>query len=725
MEGNKTKLSPILGSNQTIFPKPGFLHSLVNVRCDASGVWSNDVGWEPLLNTLSGTTFANPIADGNTLFEPTRFLSYWKSSVTGVSYYLYERDGILQYDWGNKGLATSRNVQLATGRNIGGPTDIGTQLIDCKGFALLINGHDAPIKFWGHERVEPFSWSLKPGALTLYAPQPETIEPAPTATSVDPNKTTIKFGASGDLGLGDSENGSVNTYGYRVAFLSNTGSRSPMSEMSVVNWSIDNANQVGRYGVLLASIPKGPKGTVGRIIYRTRNMRDGLQPGYADVYEAFTINENVTTQAIDVLPDSRLALTATSVFGSTALTENYGCGTMFDNRVWLARNNTIIYSEANLYEQFPTFNYLETGNGSPITALVAYYNGLLVFRERSIDIIRRTDTGAYTISVLDSSVGTTATNTIKVVPGVGVMFLATDGVRAIKGGLDGGSIVKNEEIGKPLTDEWERLSRGSLSRACASLSLRDAEYWVHYPADGSSENTRGAVYHLVTGGWSLRNNDEGATAATGALRFTSMTVDDAGYTVLGTAPVNASGLVSTWKSWPGIGLQVWSRTPTTGRQLTYTSTGPINYNWSVADGSHIVSSLISPELDMGSLDITKTILHVLIEGITCGNNLIPLVSYEDASYSSTAAKSLPAQLSTHYNTVKAQAIYELTATDKPTAKWGTAIWEEGRRYQMRFDVASNGCSSYRFKIATASSFAVYGWTVAYSLNGNKTVYHYG
>lgn len=724
MQANQLRLSPILGSWELAFPKVGFLKNLVNVRCDNSGVWSNDVGWEPLLNTLSGTTFANPIADGNALFEPTRFLKYWKSSVTGAAYYLFERDGTLSYEYGNKGLATTRRIELGS-RSIPKPTEVGTQLVDCRGFALLLNGKDAPIKFWGRERIEPFSWTIKPGAPTLYAPQPETIEPAPTATSVDPNKTTIKFGASSDLGLGDSANGSVNTYGYRIAFLSNTGSVSPMSEMSVINWSIDNTDQEGRYGIFIASIPVGPAGTVGRIIYRTRNMKDGLQPGYADVYETFRINENVTTQAIDIHPDSRLNVTPASIFGSSAIGSDHKCGAMFDNRVWLAANNSIIYSEANLYEQFPTFNYLETGNGSPVTALVPYYNGLLVFRERSIDVIRRTPEGSYMIGVLDSSVGTTATNTIAVVPGIGVMFLASDGVRSIEGGLEGGSTIKVKEIGKPLSEEWSRLSRGSLARACAVFSLRDAEYWVHYPADGSFENTRGAVYHLPTGGWSLRNNDEGATAATGAFRFTSMTIDDAGYTVFGTAPVNASGLVSTWKSWPGIGLQVWSRTPTTGRQLTYSSTGPLNYNWSVADGSHVVSTIESPDLDMGSLDVTKNIISVIFEGITHGNNLVPLVSYEDAAYTGTSAKSLPAQISTHWNTDKAQAMYENTATDKPTAKWNKHVWEEGRRYLTRWDVASNGCYSYRFKISTASSFSFYGWTVSYSLNGIKAVYHYG
>lgn len=727
MKGSQTKVVPILGMDQSLFPKTGFMGVLANVRCNADGSWSNDVGWEPLLNTLSGSTFAYPSATAASLFAPTRFLKHWKSN-EGVPYYLYERDGSLQYDWGNIGSAASRTIVLGTDRNIPTPDDCGTQLIDCKGFCILLNGIDKPIKFWGRSRVEQFSWTERPASPTILAPQPEAIEPAPTAVSIEPTKATIKFSKGGELGLGDSDNGSINTYGYRVAFLSNSGSVSPMSEMTLVNWSIDNTNQEGRYGIVLVAIPTGPQGTVARIIYRTKNMRDGIEPTLATVYEAFRINENVTTQAIDTCPDSRLSLAPTDILGSNTISTEFKYGAMFDNRVWLAYDNTIIYSEQNLYEQFPVFNYLETGNGSPITALVPYYNSLIVFREKSIDVISRASSGAtanYTVSVLDSSVGTTATNSIQAVPGVGIVFLAQDGVRSISGGLQGGSTVRNTELAKQLSKEWERLSRGSLARACSSVSLRDNEYWVHYPADGSFENTRGAVLHFVNGGWSLRNNDY-TSSTDGPMRFTCMTVDDAGYTILGTAPTG-TGSVSTWKSYPGIGLQVWSHAPYAGRKLTYSSTGVSNYNWTVADNEKIISAIISSEMDLGSLDVLKTIVHVVLEGKTQGNNTAPMKWYLDYSYKGTSTKSIPMQSSAHYNTKDAQAMfYPVPATnDKPVAVWGTSVWEESRRFVARYEIAATKASTFRYELVTSNSWCFYGWYLSYTVDGTNNIYHYG
>ena len=720
MQANQSKILPILGSDQSLFPKTGFLERLVNVRCNANDSWSNDVGWEPLLNTMSGTTYAEPTGTTAALFSPVRFLRYWQAA-DGVAYYLYERNGSLIYDWGTLGSATSRTVVLKTDRTLPKTDDPGTQLIDCKGFALLINGQNEPVKFWGRERIEQFSWSTRPGIPTPFAPQPEAIEPAPTAVSIEPLKATIKFSSKGDLGLGDSANGSTNTYGYRVAFLSNTGSLGPLSEMAVVNWIIDGTSQEGRYGVVLASIPVGPQGTVGRVIYRTKNMKDGLSPGLAAVYETGRIMENVTTTWIDISPDSRLNATPQDLFASSPISHLYKYGAMFDNRVWLAYDNKIIYSESNLYEQFPEFNYLETGNGSPITGLVPYYNGLVVFREAAIDIVSRGQAG-YTISVLDGSVGTTATNTITNVPGLGICFLAPDGVRALSGGLDGGSVVRNNDIGKPLTEEWERLSRGSMAKACASLSLRDNEWWVHYPADGSFENTRGAVLHLTTGGWSLRNNEEGTQ---GTLRFSAMTTDKSGYTIMGTVPTKV-GSVSTWKSWPGIGLQVWSHAPYASRKLTYVSTGGGNYNWSVADESKLVATLASPYMDFGSLDIQKNVVHVILEGLTQGNSLIPLVWTDGESYKTVSAKALPALASAHYNTSNAQNMYgPLTGNDKPVAVFGSGIWEESRRYLSRFDIGATATSSFSWRITTSNPFSFYAGAVAYMLPGTRTVYHYG
>jgi hypothetical protein len=71
---------------------------------------------------------------------------------------------------------------------------------------------------------------------------------------------------------------------------------------------------------------------------------------------------------------------------------------------------------------------------------------LLVFRERAIEIIT-VGTNGYVISTLDSNIGTTATNTIKIVAGYGVMFLSKDGIFTISGSVrDGAVILSNKYL---------------------------------------------------------------------------------------------------------------------------------------------------------------------------------------------------------------------------------------------------------------------------------------
>jgi hypothetical protein len=103
-----------------------------------------------------------------------------------------------------------------------------------------------------------------------------------------------------------------------------------------------------------------------------------------------------------------------------------------------------------LPEQFPVFNTFELGNGTggAITRLYAYYNNLLVFRESSIEVVR-TNGGAFSISAVSPNIGTRASNSIQLVPGLGVVFLTDDGFYAITGGLDGGSTISVEKISTP------------------------------------------------------------------------------------------------------------------------------------------------------------------------------------------------------------------------------------------------------------------------------------
>lgn len=716
----ETKAKHITGVDQRLNPDPHTANEIRMFRQDTDGGFINDVGWEPLIP--DGATAAFTAAEILDTYQPVRFLSIWSRHQNAEQYYIYERNGILRYDYGNKGLATTRTITLGTGRNLPKADDPGTQLAPYGRFALILNGNDAPIKFWGRELTEPFSWTSLPARPYLLEPQPSAADT--TATNyIDAEHSCVALSGSSYYGVGLSANNSINTYSYRVAFLSKTGSMSPLSEETTVQWRITSANQVYKFILPLKDIPIGPKGTVARIIFRSKNKQDGLTAQLDKFYELTRINDNVTTAWLDLIPDSELGATAIDLQDSTAIDHSYKYATAWDNCMWLAGGTThptkLIYSKAGLPEQFPAFNYIDVGirAGGHITQLVPYYNSLLVFRESAIDVITKTSSG-YQSSTLDPLIGTCASNTIRFVPEIGVCFLTKDGVYAITGGLYGGSQHKAVSISGQLTGEWNRLTPGALARATATYSDKEKEYWVHYPADGGTENTRGAAFHIQTKGWSLRNSED---YERGQMKFTQLATDPAGWIIIGTNPTY-SATPSAANSWPGIGLQVWSAASKWGNQYVFAATEQGTTTYNVVPYPKGESVFVSVWEDQGSIDKKKSVSYVIIDGLSQGNQPIPLSWSVDGGYTLTASSSIATQQPEYYNTTSSQVIMAVapTTAPRPVGVWGTSRWEKTKRIALRFDIGATQVSTFRFEIRTSNYFSIIFYRLGYETTGIKT-----
>lgn len=555
----------IRGVDQRLYPEPNTMRNLNMVRLDKNGGWTNDVGWEPqvALDWEGNALINNEVNSQFTFdFAPCRFLGIWSRHQNAEVYYLHEVEGNLQYYWGNFGLQSYYDARIVidTGRPEPKADDCGTQLIPYGRFALLINGTSAPLKFWGRARTEGFGWSSPPSPPTVLTPQPSALN----ASFVSAGSTCIRIGSANSLfGVGDGANGDTNAYAYRYAWISNTGSISPPSAPTFVGWSIENSSEAGKQAVMLRDLATGPEGTVAHVIYRTKNLRTSTSVNLLETfYEVARIEGNHLPQWIDHLPDSMLSASPVDLQASVPIDTAYKVGCEFDGRLWLAGGSAhptrIVWSEPGAPEQFALGSYFELGSrvGGKISALIPYYNALLVFRNAAVDVITKLSSGQYQVSTLDSSIGTDATNSIREVPGVGVMFLTKEGVYVVTGGLYGGSSLRVEAIGAPLSEEWKRLSLAALARASATYSPKEQEYWVTYAVDGNTECSRGAVYHLQSGGWSLRYGDNLRD-----LPFTQLATDPWGWIVIGTNP---AGRPAEWSDlvdsdfYPGWGLQVWS-----------------------------------------------------------------------------------------------------------------------------------------------------------------------
>lgn len=68
-----------------------------------------------------------------------------------------------------------------------------------------------------------------------------------------------------------------------------------------------------------------------------------------------------------------------------------------------------------------------------ITCLYSYYNNLVVFRENSVDVLTG-DYPNFNVQVVTDQVSCRSAHSIESIPGLGVVFLADDGIYALTGG---------------------------------------------------------------------------------------------------------------------------------------------------------------------------------------------------------------------------------------------------------------------------------------------------
>lgn len=726
------------GVDQRYFPGPNAAQLVLNYRYEPNGGWRNDRGWEPLIPYPAAVTFS--LSELKDLYQPCRFLAVIQRHQGGEEYYLQERGGNLFYEFGNIGLGTTNKIILDKDRNIPRSDDPGTQAVPYGRFVAILNGYDNMLKFWGRGRTTQFGFYQTPPAPTPLELQmdynsSENNPPSASPTNNDLSGISIQFPAESQLGLGSPAGGSVNTYSYRQTYVTDTGSESPLSPPCTVNWTVPSgetdaakANQ-RKYGVMLVGFDPGPNGTVARRIYRTKNKKDGIT-GAGDIYYLVAqIDENNTTTYVDVTPDNQLTVEAPSTSDSVVISTSYKYGASWNGAFWLAGGEStptkMIYSAQGLPEQFPAFNYFDVGvrDGGHITALYPYYDVLLVFRERSIDAVFTNSTGdGYTCTTIKKDCGTTATNSIKLIPGYGIMFLNKDGFWLVKGGMRGGATIDIVNMSGTIEKEMGGLSKNALARAVGAYSDREKEYWCIYPINGETECTRGACWNIVNEQWSFRgagdDQDEDHK-----WKFSQIATDQSGYFILGTAPQfnNAFPLLS--KAYPGLGLQVWSGRTNWGDDINLTFSQN-NYVLTVDPHPQGQSIWTSTWYDFGDDSVKKRILTVELEVITEGNNPIELQWAQDWGYTYNSAGTVPIQVGDYLGGKTEQATYApagvSTFTQTNVAVWDSSNWEEPRVTRLRWDVNTGLVSQFQFRILSSNHMQIVKYQINYIGGSVKT-----
>lgn len=705
---------------------------ILNFRLDG-GAWRNDVGWEPLVPYDASFAVADIANDFGTIW----WCGVWSRSQGAEQYYLYHRNGKLEYEWGNQGAASSARVTLSSSWTEPKVSEPGTQLISYGAFALFVNGVDAPFMFWGRARTTGFGWMRAPAAprvLQVYPPHLDwtlgeqgnlagkACIPFPV-WSTDASATAAPFSAAPDdgdvdktLGIGSSTANSRNRYGIRIREVSETGSKSPWSEPVYVYWSPQQDSgsygyQLRKFGIVLTDIQQGRDGIVAIEIARTKDIETAGELYYLEQ----TVYGNCVDQVVLFRGDEYLQLPI-DINDSIARTNNWKGGAAWDSRLWLFDDTLLVYSEALAPEQFSRTGYFEVGvrDGGQITAVAPYKDALVVVRERAIEVVSRRSEGGYAISQI-SGIGTMAARTIVDVPGIGLVFLSRRGLYAIVGDLYGeGAAFTVANIGRPLEEELRHLSGSAIARACAAYSEREDEYWCLFPSRGSPTPQRGIVIHAGDGVFSQR----------GPFAFESICADPQGWFILGPHPQYNTSTPTSSTGAPGIGLQVWSQAPYWGHTLSYNSGAE---TWSAAElprgTSEWISRQVSPRNDSS---LKSKVVYIEVAMVATGQQEVELLWAIDGDYRFTSAGT---QVMVVDEVANVDALDDakygaLAAGQAPVATWGSSVWAGERIVYKQWRVhLGQECSTIQFKLVPSGLMAVISYHIEWAVSKAKVGMH--
>ena len=596
-------------------------------------------------------------------------------------------------------------------------------------YVVIANGNNSIVKYRGKNKLFPVGWPEAPGP----------VSPRNPASDPSARKGGYFYFSSEDYmspevaglgspqsenwpGVGSKDKDHVNEYFYKVSYINENGSESPISQQSdKVIWTTtefakDGVNVTSRTGVLITGIPSGPEGTVARKIYRTKNNSASA------FFFAAMIYDNVTEDFVDYLEDDQLGDLAPDPSTSIVMpSQAPRFAASFNNCLFIdgGKNqpSTLYYSNALQMDSFGATNYFDVGNrqGGDVTGLYSYYNNLFVFRERAIDVITGTP-GNFQITPFIEGVGCKSHSTIQAVPGVGIVFLSEDGIYAIQGNFSGYEL-KLTKLSTGMDFIIEGMSRSGAARAIAQYWPQQKEYQCFIPWEGDNQVQLGLVLHQ-NGGWSLRDGWPIACA----------TVDYDGNFIFGHKKGNANQYnAEEIGENVGNGLYVISST----RQMG-TVVGPDGAEKKIDPGPAPTSTFRSQWHDFGYGPQKKQVKYIYLYAYTYGQQQIGIQYFRDGSWHSEDVQ---------YNysgTIDATDVQEQNFTmsipdhpDQPNyvtgpstatygAIWDSSKWQDNRPTEIRISIPIKLASSFAFQVETNNRFNIVGYSIEFTSTPTQT-----
>lgn len=258
---------------------------------------------------------------------------------------------------------------------------------------------------------------------------------------------------------------------------------------------------------------------VGTNVYRTGNTFNGtftkvtgtttITSGASNLVQTTNLNDKVIFCNESDQPfylgstGNAVAISTTTITGAKTCT-TYG--------VYLVAANTtesgvtypsrVRWSDINNQNSFPTLNYIdvEPNDGDKIVAVVTFEDSTYIFKKHSIYKMLITGLDgpdAFVIRPYMRGIGSWAKNSVKVIPNVGIAFLAQNTAYLLS---DNGL----EPIGDPIQRTFDSISRAQYANAVAEVYPKRYQYWLSVSLSGTTNDTV-LVYDYIQKAWTLYN----------------------------------------------------------------------------------------------------------------------------------------------------------------------------------------------------------------------------
>jgi len=721
--GNRSLFEPLDGLSEIEPPEGMSAQTLENVRVEpqTSG-WDSRIGWETIYPAvINNNSTWGPFDQ----VGPVHSCFYWTTRNAAKNHLLFEADfpqlnvrtRILNYQ-GNP----AESIVFDDNRRILAPNQYGTHYETYGRYLIILNGRDKPIIYDGiKQRTMGFQQQPSP-------PNPWEVESAPSTTTVDKTNTylvplpdsALSVEASQVIdfevvyGLGTTTENKLNTFRYKVTWLYENGSESPISQRSnPTTWK--TTAQGFKYAVWLDNIPRGPEGVVARRLYRTKNLGDSPTAVGTDInteeevyFFLDQIDNNVDETYFDTTPDSRLGSLAPRDDHSVvfpARTARFAA--TFKNCLFLdggeGEGGVVYYSVPGAPDQYRALDFFNvgTGNAGDVTGLQAYYDNLIVFRERGIDIITGDPINGFVYTPFIRGYGTKSPQSSVEVPTLGIMFLSDDGIYLLSGGLKGGEKLRVQKLTAHLQETFDRMNTAMLHKAVTAYSPKWKEVHFYFPNDGEAENSIGVIFHLDKKTFSKRVG----------FPVSCITTDEHGEFIFGTpfgrTTVNARNGVQ--------GLYYISRKRNNGTK--YVGSG--DSGRVQLEEVPLTTTYKSAEQQWGFDGVEKNPRYLYLKLLTRGNNKFIVTCFKNQNIKQ------PVDIGGGYTQPsddEAQKVFNdpavlIDAVPDDFANFGEAVWEKPSVQYLRYDVAMGSCNSFSFQVQGTADFTLCGYAIDFGADG--------